>query len=160
MQFVHFPSKNRRFSKRFLEGSHTYKPKNMCYNSPAIAKEHKEGETKMANRRLISKSILYGDKFSTLTSEAAKLYVYMILEADDDGFIGHMRQVLMIAEVNREALELLKSEGFVIEFKSGVCAVAHWRIHNSINRSGYTPTEFAAERSQVYLNDESVYTLR
>lgn len=114
----------------------------------------------MANRRLISKSILYGDKFSTLTSEAAKLYVYMILEADDDGFIGHMRQVLMIAEVNREALELLKSEGFVIEFKSGVCAVAHWRIHNSINRSGYTPTEFAAERSQVYLNDESVYTLR
>lgn len=114
----------------------------------------------MATRRLISKSVLYSDRFSTLPDEAAQLYIYMILEADDDGFIGHMRRVLIIAESSRQMLEMLKKQGFVIEFKSGVCVVAHWRIHNGIDRNGYIPTEFAVERSRVYLNDESVYTLR
>jgi hypothetical protein len=114
----------------------------------------------MANRRLFSKSVLYGDSFSSLSNEAAKLYIYMILEADDDGFIGHMRQVVMIAEVKGDALEELIENGFVIRFKSGVCVITHWRIHNLIDRSGYVPTEFKAERCQVYLNDDNIYALR
>ncbi|MBO7195994.1 MAG: hypothetical protein J6V80_01535 [Clostridia bacterium] len=114
----------------------------------------------MANRRLISKSVLYSDSFSTLPVDAAKLYIYMILEADDDGFIGHMRQVITMAEVSQVALEQLVSMGLVIRFKSGVCVIAHWRIHNIIDRQGYTPTEFIAEKSQVYLNDQSIYALR
>lgn len=114
----------------------------------------------MANRRLLSKSILYSDDFSTLSSDASKLYIYMILEADDDGFIGHTRQVLMISEVDGRALDELINRGYVIRFKSGVCAVTHWRIHNTIDRMGYTPTDFKAERSQVYLNDDYVYVVR
>ena len=114
----------------------------------------------MANRRLMSKSVLYSDSFSTLSADAAKLYIYMILESDDDGFIGHMRQVVMIAEVKEEALEELINKGFVIRFKSGVCVVVHWRIHNIIDRTGYTPTEFKIERSQVYVNDEYIYVRR
>ena len=113
----------------------------------------------MANRRLLSKSILYSDDFSTLSADATKLYIYMILEADDDGFIGHTRQVLKISEVDGRALEELIDRGYVIRFKSGVCVVRHWRIHNSIDRNGYTPTEFKIERSQVYLDNEYVYTL-
>ena len=114
----------------------------------------------MANRRLISKTVIYSDQFSDLPSEAQRLYLYMILEADDDGFIGHMRQVLMIADSDKAALEVLKVNGFVIEFKSRVCVISHWLLHNSIDRSGYTPTEFAIERSQVYLDDQKIYTLR
>lgn len=114
----------------------------------------------MAKRRLLSKSVLYSDTFSVLSRDAAKLYIYMILEADDDGFIGHMRQVIMIAEVNDSALGELIDKGFVIRFKSGVCVITHWRIHNIIDRSGYVPTEFKIERSLVYLNDESMYALR
>ena len=114
----------------------------------------------MANRRLISKNVIYRDDFSTLSPDAAKLYLYMILEADDDGFVGHTRQVMMISEVGAPALEELIDRGYLIRFKSGVCVVAHWRVHNLIDRSGYTPTEFKIERSQVYVNDENVYSLR
>ena len=114
----------------------------------------------MANRRLFSKSILYSDKFSTLTPDAAKLYIYMMLEADDDVFIGHMRQILKMAEVENVALDMLIDCGFVIRFKSGVYVITHWHVHNTINRSGYTPTDFVAEKSLVYLNEEHAYALR
>ena len=113
----------------------------------------------MANRRLISKNVLYSDQFSDLSPEALKLYLYLILEADDDGFIGHVRQVIKLADSNRVALNILIEQGLVIEFKSKVCVIVHWLLHNLINRSGYNPTEFLAERAQVYINDENHYTL-
>lgn len=111
----------------------------------------------MANRRLISKNVLYGDDFSDLPSEALKLYLYLILEADDDGFIGHVKQVIKLADASRKTLDILIEKGLVIEFRSKVCVIVHWLLHNLINRSGYTPTEFLAERAQVYLNDEHLY---
>jgi len=112
----------------------------------------------MANRRLISKNVLYSEDFSALSPEALKLYLYLTLEADDDGFIGHVRQVIKLADTNRETLNVLIQSGLVIEFKSKVCVIVHWLLHNLINRSGYTPTEFLAERAQVYINDEQLYT--
>ena len=113
----------------------------------------------MANRRLISKTVIYSDEFSDIPAEALKLYLYLILEADDDGFIGHVRQVIKLADTSRETLDTLIEMGLIIEFKSKVCVIVHWLLHNLINRSGYSPTEFLAERAQVYLNDESLYTL-
>ena len=113
----------------------------------------------MATRRLISRSVLYSDAFSDMPPEALKLYLYLILEADDDGFIGHTKQVIKIADTTRQTLDILIKLGLVIEFKSKVCVIVHWLLHNLINRSGYSPTEFVAERAQVYLNDEQCYTL-
>ena len=113
-----------------MEGCHTYKAKIICYNSPISTRTNREN-TSMANRRLFSKSILYSDKFSTLSPDAAKLYIYMILEADDDGFIGHTRQILKMAEVENTALDTLIDCGFVIRFRSGVCVITHWHIHNT-----------------------------
>ena len=113
----------------------------------------------MATRRLISKNVLYSDGFADLPPEALKLYLYLNLEADDDGFIGHVRQVMKLADSNRQVLDLLIKYGTVIEFKSGVCVIVHWLLHNLIDRSGYTKTEFLAERAQVYVNDEKHYVL-
>jgi hypothetical protein len=113
----------------------------------------------MANRRLISKNILYSESFADLSPEALKLYIFLILEADDDGFIGHVRQVIKIADAKRETLDMLINRGLILEFKSHVCVIVHWLSHNLINRSGYTKTEFLAERAQVYINDENQYVL-
>ena len=114
----------------------------------------------MANRRLFSKNVLYSDKFSALSHDVAKLYIYMMLEADDDGFIGHMRQIIKMAEVENTALDTLIDCGFVIRFRSGVCVITHWHIHNTVNRNGYTPTSFVAEKSLLYLDEEHAYALR
>ena len=113
----------------------------------------------MANRRLISKTVIYSDEFSDIPAEALKLYLYLILEADDDGFIGHVKQVIKLADSDRKNLDFLIQNGLVIEFKSKVCVIVHWLSHNLINRSGYSPTEFIAERAQVYLDDQKNYTL-
>ena len=113
----------------------------------------------MATRRLISKNILYSESFADLSPETLKLYIFLILEADDDGFIGHVRQVIKLADTSRNTLDILIERGLIIEFKSKVCVIVHWLLHNLINRSGYNPTEFLAERSQVYLNDEHLYAL-
>ena len=113
----------------------------------------------MANRRLISKTVIYSDEFSDIPPDALKLYLYLILEADDDGFVGHIKQVIKIADSDRKTLDFLIQNGLVIEFKSHVCVIVHWLNHNLINRSGYSPTEFIAERSQVYINDEHHYAL-
>ena len=110
----------------------------------------------MANRRLFSKSVIYSDSFFGLPSDALKLYVYMMLEADDEGFIGHTKSILRMADVGRDILDMLKERGLVYEFKNGVCLIAHWRKQNIIDRQGYTPTEFKIERCLVYL-DEDVY---
>ena len=110
----------------------------------------------MANRRLFSKSVIYSDSFEGLPGDALKLYVYMMLEADDDGFLGHTKKVVRMAGANQEIFDMLKARGLIYEFKSGVCVIAHWRKQNSIDRQGYTPTEFTVERSLVYL-DENVY---
>jgi len=120
-----------------------------------VKKPSKKGE-KMANRRLFSKSVIYSDSFFGLPSDALKLYVYMMLEADDEGFIGHTKSILRMADVGRDILDMLKERGLVYEFKSGVCLIAHWRKQNIIDRQGYTPTEFKIERCLVYL-DEDVY---
>lgn len=112
----------------------------------------------MATRRLFSKQVIYSEKFSDLPSDALKLYVYLMLEADDDGFVGHVRTVINMAGLDRNILEMLKSRGLIYEFKSGVCVIVHWLKQNKTQRNGYTPTEYIAERSQLYL-DEDVYYL-
>ena len=49
MQFVYFLFKNTAFGEKFLEGSHTYKSKKVCYNSLAIAKSNQEQEREEGN---------------------------------------------------------------------------------------------------------------
>lgn len=113
----------------------------------------------MANRRLLSKKVLYDDAFSTLTPAAKNLYLYMNMEADDDGFIGSMRQVLRYSGANRKSLELLKTRGLVFEFESGVCLIVHWHVHNTIQKDRYTPTVYTKESKKVFKNTRDIYMM-
>jgi hypothetical protein len=111
------------------------------------------GEEKMANRRLISKSVIYSERALDMPAEGLKLYIYMMLEADDDGFLSGSTVVLRMAGLDRGTLELLKERGLVYEFKSGVCVIAHWLKQNLTDRCGYSPTEHILEKSFLDVDD-------
>ena len=86
-----------------------------------------------------------------MSESAQRLYQYLIFEADDDGFVGDARMVTRMANAPESAYEELKSNGFVYEFKSGVCVIIHWLHHNSVFRDGYQHTNFHEEWSQINL---------
>lgn len=114
----------------------------------------------MATRRLFSKKVLYDDHFSTLTSTAKALYIYMNMEADDDGVIGCMRQVLRYAGANRKSLDMLVDRGLVIELSNGICIISHWHIHNNIPKDRYTPSVYQKELEYVSLTSAGIYVIR
>ncbi len=114
----------------------------------------------MANRRLFNKQIIYSASFERLPDRARILYQYLILEADDDGFVGNPIGVIRMAGATNEHYEMLKQEGFLIEFGSGVCLITHWLRHNSIARDGYVSTVFREEISQIKIRSTGEYELR
>lgn len=103
----------------------------------------------MSNRRMFNKQILYRFDFVNMSAAAQRLYIYLILEADDDGFVSDPLRIVRMISVGEQDYEELKSCGFVHEFKSGICVIMHWLYHNSIWRDGYTATMFREERAQV-----------
>lgn len=111
----------------------------------------------MAKRRMIARSVLYGDTAYSLTPEQLKLYIYMILEADDDGFVSNMSQILLVSGATRADLNTLIKCGMVIEFRSKICVIVHWLIHNETNRPGYKKTEHLIERTLVDIDEFNHY---
>ena len=113
----------------------------------------------MADRRMISKKLILSDSFDTLAEKAKLLYLRLIIEADDDGFVGGLRHILSAAGVNKRSLEALCDKGFTILFSSGVVVVRHWKIHNRVPKDRYTPTMYIAEREQLTLDESGAYVL-
>ena len=82
------------------------------------------------------------------------LYFYFCLSADDDGFIGNPYIYTNLTGCGENDLETLERRGYVIRFASGVLAVVHWYIHNTIKKDRYNPTVHKAELAQLRLEDK------
>ena len=103
----------------------------------------------MANRRMFNKQIFYRFDFVNMSEAAQKLYVYLIFEADDDGFVGDPGRVARMSGASEQDYAELRSSGFVHEFKSGICVIMHWLYHNTIWRDGYVQTKYREELAQI-----------
>lgn len=103
----------------------------------------------MAERRMFSKTIMESDNFSTLSDKSKLLYLYLNLSADDDGFIGSTKRVMLFVESEKSDLEELIKREYVIQFDSGVCVIKHWKAHNYLRNDRYHPTLFQQEKSQL-----------
>ena len=82
------------------------------------------------------------------------LYFYFCLSADDDGFIGNPYIYTNLTGCGENDLETLERRGYVIRFASGVLAVVHWYIHNTIKKDRYNPTVHKTELAQLRLEDK------
>lgn len=112
----------------------------------------------MASRRMFSRDILQSDNFIDLSIDARLLYIYLNMDADDDGFIENPKGVARIAGCNFGHMEELKAAGFVMECDKGVFVVTHWKIHNAIRKDRKKETRFQGLLSKLGINARKEYT--
>ena len=111
----------------------------------------------MANRRMIAKDVFYADNFTDLPVKTRLLYVYLILSADDDGFLIGVKQALFNAGATQQDIDELTKAGYLTRFESGAYVITHWRRMNTIQSDRYTPTNFTEEAKLLTVTGNKIY---
>ena len=111
----------------------------------------------MANRRMISKTVLCADTFTELPARTRLLYVHLILEADDDGLIGTTKNALFLSGSNAKDLRTLVDKGYIIKFDSGVCAIRHWLLMNKVQGTRKAATAYVDELLHLETLSDKTY---
>jgi hypothetical protein len=109
----------------------------------------------MAIRRMFSLQIADTDSFLDLSQGAQNLYFHLGMRADDDGFIAGPKKVARMVGSNSSDFDELVADRFLLDFKSGVCLLKHWRVHNTIRKDRYTQTQWVKELKMVGIDEET-----
>ena len=112
----------------------------------------------MAERRMFTKKITDSDAFTEMPSAAQALYFHLNQGADDDGFNNQIQMAMFKAHASTDDLKILLAKNFIIRFESGVIVIKHWRMHNTIRKDRYTPTNFKDELEQLGIKENGAYT--
>lgn len=113
----------------------------------------------MATRRMFSQEITDSDAFADMPLSAQALYFHLGMAADDDGFVNNARKIQRGIGASNDDLMILCAKNFIIPFDSGVVAIKHWKVNNSIKNDRYRPTKYLDELGMLETKDNKVYTL-
>ncbi|MCD7894586.1 MAG: replisome organizer [Erysipelotrichaceae bacterium] len=113
----------------------------------------------MANRRMISLSVVDSDVFLNMPHSTQSLYFHLCVRADDDGFIDSPQKILRIVGCKDKDLNILIDNKFVIPFKSGVIVIVHWKLSNRISDKRRIPTLYNDEL-QTLIEKNGVYSIK
>lgn len=113
----------------------------------------------MAERRMFTKKITDSDSFIELSSAAQALYLHLNQGADDDGFTNQVQMAMYKAHASIDDLKVLIAKKFLLTFENGVIVIKHWRLHNTLRKDRYTPTNYQDEFRQLGIKDNGAYTL-
>ncbi len=107
---------------------------------------------------MFTKKITDSDAFIELPSSAQALYFHLNQGADDDGFNNQIQIAMFRSHATIDDLKLLMCKNFIIRFESGVIVIKHWRMHNTLRKDRYTPTNFQEEFKLLGIKDNGSYT--
>ncbi|ARU47570.1 hypothetical protein [Sulfurospirillum diekertiae] len=113
----------------------------------------------MAERRMFARTIIDSDIFLDMPISAQCLYFHLGMRADDDGFVNNPKKIMRMINARDDDMRILFVKSFIVGFESGVIVVAHWRIHNYIQKDRYKPTNFCQEKALLYVAENNVYSL-
>lgn len=111
----------------------------------------------MSQRRMISKHIYDSDNFLDLPATTQLLYTHLVVRADDDGFIGNVKRLLMMLPCSEIDLNILIQAEYLIPFKNGVCVITDWNQFNKVQKSRYTQTVYLDELNCLSLDTSKKY---
>lgn len=114
----------------------------------------------MANKRMFSSSIIDSDAFIEMSPMARLLYINLSMHADDDGFTNSTKREMRIIGASDSDLDELVEKRFVIRFDSGVVAIKHWRINNTLRSDRYKETTYTEEKNQLIIEPNGAYTMK
>lgn len=113
----------------------------------------------MANRRMLNKTVVESDPFFEMPADSQALYMHLVLNADDEGFIGNPETIRRMTGFSKDSLKLLIAKGFLISFQSGVVVVTHWEMQNKIQPSRKTKTIFTDEKGLLLVDEQGKYLI-
>ncbi|WP_432316907.1 hypothetical protein, partial [Collinsella aerofaciens] len=113
----------------------------------------------MAERRMFAKTIVESDAFLDMPLSSQSLYFHLGMVADDWGFVNNPKSIRRSVGASEDDLRLLVSKRFVIAFDSGVVAVKHWWVNNSVRADRRQPTKYQDELAMLYVDENRSYTL-
>ena len=113
----------------------------------------------MANKRMYTKDITDSDPFIEMPSAAQALYFHLNQGADDDGFNNQVQMAMWKAHASIDDLKVLMAKNYIIRFENGVIVIKHWRLHNTLRKDRYTPTNYQEELSQLGIKENGTYTI-
>lgn len=114
----------------------------------------------MADKRMISKKVVNTDSFLLMPIEAQALYFHLVVNADDEGFVGNPRAIRDSIRAKEEDLQLLVEKKLLIAFENGVIVIRHWKVHNTLRHDRFCPTIFIDELAKLSLTNSGVYCMR
>ena len=112
----------------------------------------------MAEKRMFTQRIVESDAFQSLPHAAQALYFHLGMLADDDGFLNNAKRIAAMLEIPMENFNLLVSKRFLLAFDNGVVCLKHWRMHNSIRKDRYNPTQYREEFESLIVKPNGAYT--
>ena len=112
----------------------------------------------MAEKRMFTQKIIDSDPFLDMPLSTQALYFHLNMRADDDGFINNPKRIQRTIGASDDDLKLLILKRFVIGFENGVIVIKHWRMHNTLRKDRYNPTQYQDELAQLDVKDNNAYT--
>lgn len=112
----------------------------------------------MAEKRMFTKKIVDSDAFLDMPLSAQCLYFHLNMRADDDGFINNPKKIQRMIGASDDDLKLLIAKRFILVFENGVIVIKHWRMHNTLRKDRYNPTQYQEQYKELSLKDNGSYT--
>ena len=112
----------------------------------------------MAEKRMFTQKIIDSDAFLDMPLSTQALYFHLNMRADDDGFINNPRRIQRTIGASDDDLKLLIAKRFVICFENGVIVIKHWRMHNTLRKDRYNPTQYQEQFAMLDVKDNNAYT--
>ena len=112
----------------------------------------------MAEKRMFTQKIIDSDAFLDMPLSTQALYFHLNMRADDDGFINNPKKIQRIIGASEDDLKLLIAKRFVICFENGVIVIKHWRMHNTLRKDRYNPTQYQEQFARLEVKDNNAYT--
>jgi len=117
-----------------------------------------EPKINMAQRRMFSKQIVQTDAFMEMPHTSQLLYFHLAMEADDDGFVSNPNRIIKLVGSQTDDYKILIAKRFILPFKSGICVIKHWLIHNYIQKDRYQATTHLEEKNLLEIKENGAYT--
>ena len=81
---------------------------------PAHPKPYEKGGDTVADKRMMSKSVIDTDMFLDMPASTQCLYFHMLLRADDDGFLKNAKTIMRTVGASPDDVKLLIAKQYLI----------------------------------------------
>lgn len=112
----------------------------------------------MAERRMFTKKIVDSDAFLDMPLSTQCLYFHLNMRADDDGFVNNPKRIQRTIGASEDDLKLLIAKRFLLVFENGVIVIKHWRMHNTLRKDRYSPTQYQEQLQELTIKENGSYT--